>query len=249
MTGFFSRILARAHAPAAQIEPTVAPLFAAVEADTPSQVDTAPTTERRATAGEASQPHWPLPEVEQAQPAATVHRTRPAVAAPIPVVPEPRGRDTDALDSALSARIDTLLALAGRVRQPLADAEPGDARTLTLREVVHRTERITVRDPVVALPSAHVESTPPRPAPVAVRPREAAPVVRRPEIAPVVHAATTTARGDLAVETSPVVRINIGRIEVRAGTSAAPPAAPRPPAPKTMGLDEYLASRDGRGGR
>jgi hypothetical protein len=44
-----------------------------------------------------------------------------------------------------------------------------------------------------------------------------------------------------------VVRISIGRIEVRAAPPAAPPAAPAsaPLARPRLSLDDYLAARDG----
>jgi hypothetical protein len=49
-------------------------------------------------------------------------------------------------------------------------------------------------------------------------------------------------------EARPVVRVTIGRIDVRSAPTPASPPAPRPARHQAMGLDEYLRRRDGRDG-
>jgi hypothetical protein len=51
--------------------------------------------------------------------------------------------------------------------------------------------------------------------------------------------------GRVAAEPAPVIQVTIGRIEVRAATPPAPPAARSQPAKPAISLDEYLRRRSG----
>lgn len=95
------------------------------------------------------------------------------------------------------------------------------------------------RSPDPAPPRASRER-PDAPLPVLTPRLDPLPPPARPRLVPAGPDATSGEPG--AEAAAPVIRVTIGRIEVRASQSAAPAPAPRPSGPPRLSLDEYLRS-------
>jgi hypothetical protein len=225
MTGFLARLAARQIAPGGGLRPRAVSRFAAPEAE--ASPDEPPLLVAPVPAVmPPSPPASPEAAVPKQVPAALqAARGDPDAAerrAPHPVLraPEPASPGEDQPRSPLSGERDS------------DDRErPRNGRVAALAQVA----------PAAARTPEH----PPNPAPLVpreiVRARETtaqhAPVAARAAVAPMPTA--------VEAADAPVVRVTIGRIEVRAAAPA--PAREKRPAarPKTMSLDEYLDRRHG----
>lgn len=251
MTGFLSRLVERTHDAAPHVEPTVPALFS----HAPTLMDAEPDAPR------------PQPAVESTRDGAAENarnRVEPFAVASEAKPPTARANSADdrserqaiapvlkhTTDADLSERIDRLIERYRRLAP--RDVTPAPVGVRTIREVVHHV-------PDVRAAAQNASDASPAPRPRAVVPAAAAESGRtddrsRRSPAEAVRPLDAGRQAQNHVnlippgpvpEPRPIVRISIGRLEVRAVTAA--PAAPvlRPPAPKAMGLDEYLAKRSG----
>jgi hypothetical protein len=253
MSGFFSRLAERALGGSPRVEPRVPSLFAALP--TPADEDVAPPVAPGSTPSSTE-----LPRDVQTHDARRVDATptlteRSRIAsrvAPLMSAYSPREIETAAppldrpTDAELSARIDHLITRLGLSSSGYE--VPSAPRATAIREIVQVREsgREEPHEAVKAvrtiapreLPQRHGERddrsrVSPEVRPPAASPRRVSPAVHSLSIAPA------------AADQRPVVRISIGRLEVRTVSTPPAPAAPRPAAPRAMGLDEYLARRSG----
>jgi len=144
-----------------------------------------------------------------------------------------RTRPTDASDSTIDPpRLSLFAQLASIERDRSGASQPtATAGDEAEHEPADVPPRLTEHDDRAPIASAH-EIAPER-APIATHARPRTPTVSSPP-------APTTAATD-----APVIRVTIGRIDVRAVTPPAPQAAPPAP-PLRLTLDEYLRQRNGR---
>ncbi len=219
MTHFLARLVERARGTAPRVEPIVAPRFAPAPVnETAPEGETPPVV--RLAAGTSS----PAPPVasrvagETTKSSVTLRPPRDAEAAPLSA--------TDAPEAPLEI-----------VRETLLVPPPADRPAPDFSPVVRRTEIETGPDSLAQSDRARETGS--------ARPRTARP-------GPAIAAGPRTFRGLKQAPDSPnesrteppIVRVTIGRIEVRA--APAPSAPARKPAPRSepkLTLDAYLKSR------
>jgi hypothetical protein len=268
--GFLSELLARSRGVADVVRPRVASLFepqaaglpgdegeAAPEQESetvavPSEPDTAgrrPPQEPEVLAYTSSAPGG-IPaqrevdavEIVEPVPSPRVSTEQPAPVAPAPMPPA-RARESAARGDtrALPETADT-----GVGRRSEADAGELPAVAARARHV----ERDVAGRRAVPPATQPLERQPPRPSELAARrpPALGSPVPHRllpPPRRPRFEAPHGEER---APSSEPTVHVTIGRIEVRAVADQVPRRKERPASP-VMSLDEYLASRSGKGPR
>ena len=225
MTGFLARLAARQIAPGGGLRPRAVSRFAGPEAGVvPDASAPRVALDMRATA--------PAPAAQAAS-APPAHAVRPALAAP--------------------TRVDTGPLPRPDHEPPARRPTPRDGGRPTSPADMLRADESTVPDAtraeaVLQAPPSPPQEPPPYVEPLVPREIARARTAREPEAQGPVRVAAASRPPAVPPAEETVVRITIGRIEVRAATpTPAPPREKRAaPRPGTMSLDEYLDRRHGK---
>ena len=218
MTHFLARLVERARGTAPRVEPIIAPRFApAPVSETAPEGETPPVVRPAPGTSSPAEPAVSRVASEATKPSVTIRTRRDAEPAPL---------SADPPEAPLQI-----------VREALLVPQPADRPEPDLSPVVRQTEIETGPDSMAENGGAREEGLP--------RPRTARP-------GPVIPAGPRALRGMKRAAESPnesrteppIVRVTIGRIEVRA--APAPSAPAHKPAPRSgpkLTLDAYLKSR------
>jgi hypothetical protein len=252
MADFFSRLAERALGVAAVARPALASIFAPGPQVATSPAETAPQPPETVEPGEPSAPLTAAPEIREPIPEARrpdhavnqpPETTRPEPAKPRIVI----ARSEPAVTPDLLPR--QRFAFEGRPDEQPPEAPAPQSRRLPARVPPFREAEAPVvgtEARAAATPASRepLEFTPMPP----IRPHVTIPAITRPEERAPLYGRRSPPPEDRGGAT-PIVRVSIGRIDVRAMLPAAPP----PPAQgtassETLSLSEYLKQRD-RGAR
>lgn len=224
MTNFLGRLAERQIAPGRGLRPRSVSRFAAPESEALAEAPAllvAPAGASPASAAAIAQSTVPMPDQADLQAAhGSADAIEPGALHPEPRAPDPVSRTEPPQRPLRTGETDTT-----------AIERPGNGRSGAVAVTAHAT--------------APAPGHPRHPAPLVPREIVRARETTTQHTAVAARSAVATVPAAAAAADEPVVRITIGRIEVRAAAPT-PARENRPPArPKTMSLDEYLDRRHG----
>lgn len=257
MSDFFTTLAARVRPVAPPIEPRRASLFASSGRESAAPESSAERDPPAPTVRDHNHPQALISPISPVRPNTPVGPAGPAASPavvaepaprPAPAAPriEPSSAGIPPPENARDERRDPAPAAPPAAQNPTPPVIFAPTREVHTERIV--TERILVKEVAPAAAPAELPSSPP-PTPRA-DPLLAAPLVRLLEPAATAKPEDPAHRD--ALSDAPVIRVSIGRVEVRAvvppALPAASPALPRKPNP-VISLDDYLKQQASRSAR